>query len=116
MRRIVLLALGFALSGAAAEARPRHVLSMVRVEAGDLDLTTAAGAAAMVRRLDVVTSELCAVTRSPLLPGHEGRAWRCRRDAMAAAVARLRTPALAAAHHAWLSADPDAGPQARHPG
>ena len=116
MHRAVLITLALALSAPAAEARPHRTLAMVRVEASDLDLATEAGAAAMIRRLDAATRELCATTRSPLLPGHEGRAWRCRRDAMASAVERLRTPALAAAHIAWLSAEPEAVPQARNPG
>jgi UrcA family protein len=116
MRRVVVLALAALLCATAAQARPKYVLAMVRVEAGDLDLATAAGAAAMIRRLDQAASELCAAPRSPLLPGREGRAWRCRTQAVASAVERMQTPALAAAHHAWLSAEPDADPQARNPG
>lgn len=116
MRRFAVLTLAALLCATSAQARPKHVLAMVRVEAGDLDLATAAGAAAMIRRLDRAASDLCADIPSPLFPGREGRAWRCRTDAVAAAVERLRTPALAAAHHAWLSAEPDADPQARNPG
>ena len=116
MSRAAILALAALLCAGSAEARPKYMLAMVRVEAGDLDLTTDAGAAAMIGRIDRAAGELCAGTPSPLLPGREGRAWRCRKDAMAAAVARLQTPALTAAHHAWLSAGPDADPQARNPG
>jgi UrcA family protein len=116
MRRIAILVLAALLCATAADARPKRVLAMVRVEAGDLDLASDAGAAAMIRRLDHAAADLCAGPNSPLFPGREGRAWRCRKDAMAAAVARLQTPALAAAHHAWLSAEPDADPQARNPG
>jgi UrcA family protein len=116
MRRIVLLALAAAIAATPAAARPRHIISMVRIEVGDLDLASEAGASAMMRRLDAAARTLCTVTRSPLLPGHQGRAWRCRRDAVAAAVARLRTPSLTLAHNAWLSAGPDADPQARSPG
>jgi UrcA family protein len=116
MIRTALLALVLLSASAAADARPRHVLAMVRVEAGDLDLRSDAGAAAMIRRLDAAARSLCAGVPSPLLPGHEGRAWRCRKDAMASAVERLHAPRLTAAHHAWLSAGPDADPQARNPG
>lgn len=116
MRYAALIALALLACTTPAEAGPHRVLAMVRVPADDLDLTTEAGAAAMIRRLDAAARQLCAATPSPLLPGHEGRAWRCRREAMAQAVERLETPALAAAHHVWLSADPDADPQARNPG
>jgi len=116
MRRIALLALAAAVVATPAAARPRHILSMVRIEVGDLDLASDAGSKAMIRRLDAAARTLCVVTRSPLLPGHEGRAWRCRRDAVAAAVVRLRTPNLTLAYKAWLSAGPDAEPRARAPG
>lgn len=114
MIRTALLAL--ALVSAVTTADARHVLAMARVEAGDLDLGSDAGAAAMIRRLDAAARSLCAGIPYPLLPGHDGRAWRCRKDAMASAVERLRAPRLIAAHQAWLSAGPDADPQARNPG
>jgi UrcA family protein len=71
-----------------------------------LDLHSEAGASVMFRRLDAAARELCAMTRSPLLPSVEGREWRCRREALAAAVQRLNAPRLALAYSDWLSADP----------
>ena len=116
MFRSTVLALTLAALATAADAGPRHVLAMARVEVGDLDLETASGSAKMLRRLDTAAEELCRGTRSSLLPRQSAMAWRCRRDAVNAAVERLRTPALMAAYHAWLSAGPDADPQARNPG
>jgi hypothetical protein len=43
----------------------------------------------MLKRLNAASREMCAQIRTPLLPGNEGRAWKCRREAMAAAMARL---------------------------
>ena len=116
MTRSALLALAIALCAASAEARPKHILSIARVEVGDLDLATPAGAAAVVQRLDVAAAALCNAPRSPLLPRQQAQEWRCRREAVAGAVDRMATPALTVAFQAWLSAVPDAAPQARIPG
>ena len=116
MFRSATLALVLAALAPTADAGPRYVLSIARVDVGDLDLASAAGSAAMLRRLDVAARELCKGTRSPLLPRQSALDWRCRREAVGAAVERLHTPALATAYHAWLSAGPDADPQARNPG
>ena len=116
MTRSALLALAIALCASGADARPRHILSMARVEVGDLDLATESGAAAMVRRLDAAAAVLCDAPRSPLFPRQQAQEWRCRRNAVASAVERLATPALETAFHTWLSAGPDAAPQARIPG
>jgi UrcA family protein len=116
MTRSALLALAIALCAPGADARDRHVLSMARVEIGDLDLATDAGAAAMVQRLNVAARALCDAPRSPLFPRQAAQEWRCRREAVGRAVDRLATPALTTAFTAWLSAGPDAAPQARIPG
>lgn len=110
MRLASALALSMALLCGSAAASPRHSLMMARVELGDLDLNSRAGATAMVRRLEAAARELCATDRSPLLPRAQAYAWRCRRDAVAAAVARLSTPVLEVAHAEWLLADPTAEP------
>ena len=116
MTRSALLALAIALCACGAQARDRHVLSMARVDVGDLDLASRAGAAAMVQRLNVAAAALCNAPRSPLFPRQAAQEWRCRRGAVASAVERLATPALTTAFNAWLSAGPDAAPQARIPG
>ena len=116
MTRSALLALAIALCACGADARPRHIVSMARVAVGDLDLATDAGARAMVQRLNVTAAALCDAPRSLLFPRQRAQEWRCRRDAVASAVDRLATPALEMAFHAWLSAGPDAVPQARIPG
>ena len=91
MTRLALLALAVLLAAEPAAAAPRQKLMAVRLELSDLDLSTQAGTAAALRRLDATARDLCARTPSPLFPGWEGRAWKCRRDAVAAAVARART-------------------------
>ncbi|WP_197422454.1 MULTISPECIES: UrcA family protein [unclassified Phenylobacterium] len=101
----MLLLAAAALAGAA-QAEPRRELLMARVVISDLDLTSAAGAAAMLARLNGAARELCTQPRSQLFPGREGREWRCRREAVAAAVARLKAPPLTLAYAQWLSAEP----------
>ena len=110
MLRSSLLAMAAMLVAGSATAEPRRALAMARVELADLDLNSAAGAAAGLHRIELAARQICAFTRSPLFPDAAGRAWRCRREAVAAAVARLRTPALTLAHADWLSADPTAEP------
>lgn len=108
IRLAVVLALAVATSALAA---PRQALLIARVPVGDLDLRTAAGAATMLRRLDLAARELCAPTiRSPVFPAADGRAWRCRREAISAAVQRLKSPALALVWAQELSATPTANP------
>jgi len=103
----LLLALALALPAAAG---PRHLLTVAAIPIDDLDLSSEAGAAAMLRRLDRAAREICGFTRSPLFPGAEGRAWRCRREAISAAVERLNAPRLSIAWATELSAAPTAHP------
>lgn len=91
MVRLALLACAVLLAAEPAAAGSRQKLMAVRLELGDLDLRTEAGTTAAMRRLDATARDLCARTASPLFPGWEGRAWKCRRDAVAAAVARSKT-------------------------
>ena len=107
MRFTAVLLLAVLLAPPAA-AGPRRELTLTRVFVGDLDLATDAGAAKMFRRLKIAVREACEEPPSPLFPASEGRAWRCRREAMGAVVERLKAPKLALAYAEWLSADPDA--------
>lgn len=109
MRRAALL-LALVAIAAPAAADPSRSLVMARVPVGDLDLRTEAGATAMLLRLGRAATELCALPQSAVFPGNPGREFRCRQEAVAAAVQRLRTPQLTLAHAAWLSADPAAAP------
>jgi UrcA family protein len=86
--RLPWMLLGLSLVAAPAAAQPRTYL-MAPVRLGDLNIASDAGEKALARRLDAASRELCAFPRTPLLPGAEGRAWKCRRDALSAARARL---------------------------
>ena len=84
MIRLALIALALAVATTpAAAATPRQTLLAVRLE-----MKRDAGDAALLRRLNVTARSLCSRTLSPLFPGSEGRAWRCRREAVAAALGR----------------------------
>lgn len=85
MTRLALITLAAALaaSPSMAQANPRQTLMAVRLE-----VSRDAGDAALLRRLNVTARAMCARTASPLFPGHEGRAWKCRRAAVAAALGR----------------------------
>lgn len=80
---VALVALAALVAATPAAAGSRQTLLAVRVE-----MRRDAGDAALLRRLDVTARALCARTDSPLFPGREGRAWKCRRDAVAAALSR----------------------------
>ena len=110
MIRLPLLLISLSLAATPAVAEPRHSLMLARVPVGDLDLASDAGARAMLHRLNGAAWELCALAPSVLFPANPGREWRCRRDAVAAAVQRLRTPQLALAYADWLSTDPSVAP------
>ncbi|HET6972348.1 MAG TPA: UrcA family protein [Phenylobacterium sp.] len=108
VRLAVVLAMAAATSAAA---EPRHELLMARVPLGDLDLRTAPGVATLLQRLNAAARELCAPAfHSPVFPAAEGRAWRCRREAITAAVARLNSPPLTLAWAQQLSATSSAAP------
>ena len=83
MTRLALIALGAALAATSAAASERQTFMAVRLE-----VSRDASDAALLRRLNETARSMCARTASPLLPGHEGRAWKCRRDAIAAALGR----------------------------
>jgi UrcA family protein len=109
MVRLTALLLALTVATPAA-AGPRHMLTVAAVPIDDLDLRSEAGAAAMLRRLDRAAREICGFTRTPLFPGAEGRAWRCRREAIGAAVERLNAPRLTLAWTSELSAELTANP------
>jgi UrcA family protein len=106
---LLAIAAGLVLAGSAS-AEPRRTLAMARVPVGDLDLSTAQGARAMLHRLNAAARELCAYTPSLLLPREAGQAWRCRRQAVAQAVERLETRELRLAYAELLAAEPSAVP------
>jgi hypothetical protein len=62
----------------------------------------------MLGRLKAAAHDLCDGPRSPVFV-HDA-AWRCRREAVSAAVERLNAPLLASAWMAELSAAPAKGP------
>ena len=95
---------------APAAAKPPRTLMVAAIPLSDLDLRSEAGAAAMLGRLDHAARQVCAFTRSPVFPHDEGRAWRCRREAITAAVERLNAPRLTVAWAAELSAEPTTNP------
>lgn len=72
-----------ALVATPASAGERQTLMAMRLEVNRLD-----GDAAMMRRLNITARAMCARINSPLFPGNEGRAWKCRREAVAAALSR----------------------------
>lgn len=80
---LVTLAAAMAVAPMVAHASPRQTLMAVRLEV-DRDR----GDAGVLRQLNLAARSMCARTASPLFPGHEGRAWKCRRDAVAAALER----------------------------
>lgn len=83
MPRIALIVLAAVVAATPAAAAQRQTLLAVRVEA-KRDM----GDAALLRQLNLTARSMCARTESPLFPGHEGRAWKCRRDAIATALGR----------------------------
>ena len=84
MIRLALIALALAVAATpAAAGASRQTLLAVRLE-----MRRDAGDAALLRRLNVTARSLCARTPSPRFPGNAGRAWKCRRDAVAAALGR----------------------------
>lgn len=84
MVRLALIALALTVAATpAAAASSRQTLLAVRLE-----MKRDAGDAALLRRLNTTARALCGRINSPLFPGNEGRAWKCRRDAVAAALGR----------------------------
>lgn len=110
LKRSLLAALAMLAFAAPAAAEPRRALLMARVPVGNLDLSTAQGARAMLHRLNAAARELCAPTLSPLLPREPAQAWRCRQAAVGQAVERLNTRELRLAYAELLTADPPATP------
>jgi UrcA family protein len=98
------------LAAGAVQAEPGRKLVMTRIAVGDLDLQSAAGAERLLRRLNAAAGELCATVRTPLLPAAEGRAYRCRREAVRAALDRLNTPSVSRAYAFQFPAPPPATP------
>jgi UrcA family protein len=110
MIRFSRLLLAVALLAGSAHAGPRRELILARMAVSDLDLSTDSGAAAMLRRLKSTAKQLCDLPRSELFRNTEGLEWRCRREAMDQAVARLKAPKLTLAYAEWISAEPAVEP------
>lgn len=103
MLRTVLVTTLLLIAGAA-HAGEKTTLRVAKVVLTDLDLSTEAGARKLVSRLRVAADEVCVELHTPVLPGESGRADRCRREAMAAAVERLNRPRVTLAYAAELQA------------
>lgn len=83
MTRLALIVVLAAAAATPAFAGERQTLMAVRLE-----VSRDAGDAALLRRLNITARAMCARINTPLLPGQEGRAWKCRREAVAAALSR----------------------------
>src|SRR5205809_636992 len=97
MFRTALTVLALAVVATSAQAEPKRELRIVRVAYGDIDLATATGARVMLHRLTSAARSLCVELHTPVLPGESGRADRCRKETIAAAVERLHRPQLTVA-------------------
>jgi UrcA family protein len=89
----VLVAVGF---GVSAQAGPSIATVQVRVSTEDLDLTTAAGAQAVLARLSRAATAACGGTPdgSPLIRNAVQKFELCRARAVAGAVAQSQSPVL----------------------
>jgi UrcA family protein len=67
----------------------------------DLDLTTADGAGALLKRINVAAMRICGPgpTHSPLMPREAAHYHNCVADSVDAAVARVGSPLLASLHN-----------------
>lgn len=77
-----------------------------RVSIADLDLSSADGARAFLKRVDIAAQRACGVepVRSPLLPRDPAYFEQCVKDAIAQAVRGADTPMVAALHAESLPA------------
>jgi UrcA family protein len=99
----VALSMGAAICAAAAgpaEAQPAATTRSESVSIADLDLTTANGARAFLKRLDIAAQRACGgkPVHSPLFPRDPGQFEQCIRDAVVSAVRQTDEPMVAEAH------------------
>lgn len=92
-----------AAAGAAHAQAPAPQVETISI--ADLDLSTADGAYAFLKRVDIAAQRACGVApvHSPLLPREPARFEQCVRDAVATAVRRADEPMVAAVHTDALS-------------
>jgi len=88
MTRLAIVVVAAALAATPAAAGSNMGGQRQTVMAVRLEMQRDAGDAARLRQINLTARAMCARTASPLFPGHEGRAWKCRRDAIAAALGR----------------------------
>ena len=99
----VALSMGAVICGAAAsaaEAQPALSTRTENVSIADLDLSTADGARAFLKRLDLAAQRACGgqPVHSPLLPRGPGVFEQCVREAVVSAVRQTDEPMVAEAH------------------
>lgn len=97
----VAISMGAVICGAAASAAHADTPpASETVSVADLDLSTADGARAFLKRIDIAAQRACGgePVRSPLFPREPGHFEQCVRDAVATAVRQAEAPMLAAAH------------------
>ncbi len=84
-----LVAAALATSAAAA---PASVVVSQPVKVGDLDLASAKGADAFIRRVERTATDLCVVAATPPARGVAAEELRCRDQAVASTLSRLGEP------------------------
>ena len=99
----VALSMGAVICGAAAGVANAQTTSAPRSETvsiADLDLSTADGARAFLKRIDIAAQNACGgqPDYSPLFPRSPGHFEQCVREAVATAVRKADEPMVAAVH------------------
>ena len=101
----VALSMGAVICGAAAsvanaETSPPATSTTETISISDLDLSTADGARAFLKRIDIAAQRACGgdPVRSPLFPREPGHFEQCVRQAVSTAVRQADEPMVAAAH------------------
>jgi UrcA family protein len=98
----VALSLGAVICGAAAGAANADTTppTSETISIADLDLATADGARAFLKRIDIAAQRACGgnPVRSPLFPREPGLFEKCVRDAVATAVRTADEPMIASSH------------------
>jgi UrcA family protein len=85
--------LALSATAGAADDTPIRIVQQ-RVPYGDLDLSSRAGARAMIGRIHIAAARLCAQPLMPLLPRVAAEVYRCRLSVMTRSVAKLNAPAV----------------------
>jgi UrcA family protein len=100
----VALSMGAVICGAAAGAASAETspptATTETISISDLDLSTADGARAFLKRIDIAAQRACGgdPVRSPLFPREPGHFEQCVREAVSTAVRQADEPMVAAAH------------------